>query len=93
MRSVLVVRCLQDERLVAQSRVIDDAPEGLKADLPLTDVLVTVQVRAELRLRIVRVDNFHSLQSEDGGERVAGVNAVAQRRIGRLVSYRRSNRR
>ena len=60
----LIHRRLQNERLIAKLRMIQDAAKPGLADEALADVLVPVDMRAERRLRIVGVDHAHVFDAQ-----------------------------
>ena len=53
----IVDRSFEDERLTAQFRMAQNAAKPFESDVPLADTRVTVDVRAERRLRVVDVDD------------------------------------
>src|SRR3989338_955636 len=77
-------RSLQDERQTLQLRVEDDAADRLSSEVPLPDVPVAIDARAEGHLGIVEMDEpkvrhpDHTVERSDHFlEPFHGVNRVA----------------
>src|SRR5688572_30579388 len=51
-------------RRIGETRVVHDVPKSLFADLALADVLVPIDARAEVRLRIVQVQSKHLVETD-----------------------------
>ena len=75
--AVKVVGRLEVERKAPEPRIVDDAREGLLADLPLADAGVAVLVRGEGVERVVEVDGLESVEADHAVELVQDAVEVA----------------
>src|SRR5262249_1500037 len=62
---ILSLRRLQTHRQPPEAPVVQDQPERLDAELSLADVVVAVDARAQLFLRIVQMERREALDADE----------------------------
>src|SRR3954470_13866863 len=64
-RLALGFRRLQQHRQILEAAIVDDAPERLEPEVPVADVLMTIDAAAERFLRVVHVKRLQPLEPDD----------------------------